>query len=202
MSNACSESACCKHQQMSISSLIEMSHEAHEAVPPRSFDEWTDAAIDCLQQDRERGIPESEASLATKMIERAFAEQDSNRLQALVAKFEKAIQDYDARLSASTAALAAFSNSSIPVHSTSDTIARNAPALRHEDAEALPPYGTALGAPALLDVSHDHAASPAAPADDGSFYHDPHAHKSHNAPASLNEYTAALPRYVGTAPWN
>ncbi len=142
MSNACSEpeSAWCTHQRMSVSSLIEMPiQEGHEAVPPRSFDEWTDAAFDCLQRYCERSIPGY--SLATKMVKKAFTDQDSNRLQALVAKFEKAIQDSDARLADSTAALTAFSNSSIPVHSTSDTIA---PALRHEDAEALPPwkYGT------------------------------------------------------------
>jgi hypothetical protein len=75
---------------MSISSLIDMPYEGHEAVPPRSFDEWTDAAFDCLQRYCERGIPGS--SLATKMVEKPFTDQDSNRLQALVAKFETAIQ--------------------------------------------------------------------------------------------------------------
>jgi hypothetical protein len=60
---------------MSISSLIDMPYEGHEAVTPRSFDEWMDAAFDCLQQYRERAIPE--LSLATKMVEKAFAEQDS-----------------------------------------------------------------------------------------------------------------------------
>ena len=75
---------------MSISSLIDMPYEGHEAVLPRSFDEWTDAAFDCLEQYRARGMPDS---LATKMVEKAFAEQDSNRLQALVAKFEKAIRE-------------------------------------------------------------------------------------------------------------
>ncbi len=63
-----------------------MSYEGHEAVPPHRFDEWTDAAFDCLQQYCERGIPGS--SLAIKMVEEAFTDQDANRLQALVAKFE------------------------------------------------------------------------------------------------------------------
>jgi hypothetical protein len=138
--------------------------------------------FDCLQRYCERSIPGY--SLATKMVEKAFTDQDSNRLQALVAKFEKAIQDSDARLADSTAALAAFSDSSITVHSTSDTLARNAPVLRHEHTAALPLYGTACEAPALRHESHDHAVPLAAPSDDVSFYHDTLAH---NAPASRNE---------------
>jgi hypothetical protein len=190
---------------MSISSLIDMPYEGHEneAVPPVSLlDELMHAAYDCLQQFRARGMPDT---VERSVLDKAFTEStqsNSPRLRALISRFEKAIQAHDARLlhaSHDTAALAAFSGSSIPVYSTSDTLAR------HEDAEALPPYGTALGAPASLHVSHDHAAPPAAPAGDGSFHHDPHAHKSHkthNAPVSLNqhEHTAALPRYDGTAP--
>jgi hypothetical protein len=127
-----------------------MSYEGHEAVaavPPCSLDELMDAAYDCLEQFRDRGMPDT---VERNILDRAFTSNNSSRLLALVAKFEKAIQAHDARLlDASTAALAAFSDSSVPVHSTSDTLARNAPALRQEHAEAAPP---------------------AAPADDCSFY--------------------------------
>jgi hypothetical protein len=123
------------------------------------------------------------------MGEKAFAEQDSNRLRALVAKFEKAIQDYDARLSASTVALAAFSHSSITAYSTSDTLA---PALRHEDTAALPLFGTACEAPALR---HAPAVPLAAPSEEVPLFHDT---LPRNAPASRNEHTEALPHYVGT----
>jgi hypothetical protein len=176
-----------------------MSYEGHEAVPPCSLDELMDAAYDSLEQFRERGMPDT---VERNMLDRAFTSNDSSRLRALVAKFEKAIQAHDARLlDASTAALAAFSYSSIHVHSTSDTLARNAPALRQEHVVALPPrpYGAACEAQTsrLLHESHAHAAPPAAPADDCSFYPDP---RAHNAPASRREHTAALPHYVGTAP--
>ncbi len=77
-------------------------------------------------------------SLAKKMVEKAFTERDSSRLQALDTRFEKAVQTHDARLAASTAVLAAFSEISLPVHPISNTLACNAPALRHEHTVALP----------------------------------------------------------------
>ncbi len=43
------------------------------------------------------------------MFDRAIKESNSSRLQALVTRFEKAIPIHDARLAASTAALAALS---------------------------------------------------------------------------------------------
>jgi hypothetical protein len=101
-------------------------------------------------------------------------------------------------LAASTAALAAFSDSSITVYPTSDPLACNAPALRHEHMAALPLYGTACEAASAL--RHDHAATLAAPSElslleDCPLYPDTLAR---NAPASPNEHTAALPPY-GTA---
>jgi hypothetical protein len=126
-----------------------MSYEGHEAVPPRSLDELRDAACDCLEQYRERGM---EDNLERTLVDKAVQQDNSSRLQALVARFEKAIE-----------ALAAFSDSSIPVFPTSDTLARNAPALRHEHTVALPLYGTACEAPVFC--RHDHAAPPAAPSE-------------------------------------
>ncbi len=159
MSNAWSEPACCKRQRISISSLTDTSYEGHEAVPPRSLDELTDAACDCLEQYRERSMQDK---LERTLVDKAVQQDNSSRLQALVARFEKAIQAHDARLAASTAALAALSEISgtareapalrhdhtaplaapseisIPAFPTSYTLARNAPALRHEHTSALP----------------------------------------------------------------
>jgi hypothetical protein len=52
----------------------------------------------------ERDMPDS---LERTFIKSAYKKGDSSRLQALVAKYEKAIQTYDARLAAATAASAA-----------------------------------------------------------------------------------------------
>jgi hypothetical protein len=190
MSNAWPEPACPKRQPISTSSLIDMSSESHEAVPPRSLEELMDAACDSLEQFRDRSMPDS---VERNMLDKAITSSSSLRLQALVARFEKAIQAHDARLLAgSTAVLAAFSDSSITVYSTSDTLARNAPALRHEHTAALPLYGTACEAPAL---HHDVAAPLAAPSElpeDAPFYPETLAR---NAPVLRHEHTAALPHY-------
>ena len=67
-----------------------------------------DAAWNCLrEQNHERGM-DAEV-LAKKRVDRAFTDSNSSRLQALVAKFEKAIQAHHAHLAASMAALAALS---------------------------------------------------------------------------------------------
>jgi hypothetical protein len=132
------------------------------------------------------------------LLDKAITSSSSSRLQALVARFEKAIQAHDARLLAgSTAALAAFSVISITVYSTSDTLARNEQALRHEHTAELPLYGTACEAPALC---HDHAAPLAAPSErtlpeDAPFYPETLAR---NAPALRHEHMVALPHYIGT----
>jgi hypothetical protein len=47
--------------------------------------------------------------LANKMVEKAFTEKDSSRLQALVARCDKAIQTHNARLAANLAALSEIS---------------------------------------------------------------------------------------------
>ena len=47
--------------------------------------------------------------LANKMVEKAFTEKDSSRLQALVARCDKAIQTHNARLAADLAALSEIS---------------------------------------------------------------------------------------------
>jgi hypothetical protein len=97
-----------------------MSYESHESVPPRSFNEWMDAACDGLDQFQRE---EQNRFLCDKMVEKAFAERDSSRLQALIARFEMAIQAHDACLAANTAAFAALSEIS--------GTACEAPALRH-----------------------------------------------------------------------
>jgi hypothetical protein len=83
-----------------------MSDEGHEAAPPRSFDELMDAAWECLEQYRERSVYDK---LERELVDKAVQLDNSARLQALVAKFEKAIQAHDARLAVSTAALVALS---------------------------------------------------------------------------------------------
>ncbi len=85
-----------------ISSLTDMSDQGHEAAPPRSLAELMDAACDFLEQYRERGMPNT---VERNMLDRTFTESNSSRLQALVARFEKAIQvhAHDARMAACTA---------------------------------------------------------------------------------------------------
>jgi hypothetical protein len=90
--------SCSKRQQIRISSLTDMSDGGHEAAPPR----WTRLGI--VSENRiMRG-----AWTPKNLRKKGFTDSNSSRLQALVAKFEKAIQAHSARLAASTAALAAL----------------------------------------------------------------------------------------------
>ncbi len=51
-----------------------------------------DAARDCLDQYRERSMDDT---LERTMVDRAVKESNSSRLQALIERFEQAIQPHD-----------------------------------------------------------------------------------------------------------
>jgi hypothetical protein len=130
MSNAWSESDShygSKRQRISISSLTDMSD---EAAPPRSFDELMDATCDCLEPYLERGMDDK---VERKIQKNAFTESNSSRFQALVARFEKAIQTHDTRLAASTVALAAL----LPVAYSGNIQERNSKPRRQQGMQHL-----------------------------------------------------------------
>jgi hypothetical protein len=81
------------YKRLRIDSLIHMSHEASPPPAPLCIDNLMDSLCDVLGLARVRGIT---TVLEQNMIEKAFEERNSSRLQTLVAQVEVKIRNHDA----------------------------------------------------------------------------------------------------------
>ncbi len=76
------------YQRLRIDSLIHMSDEDTPPPAPPCIDDLMDSLCDVLEQARVRGIA---TLLNPKIIEKAFEERNSSRLQSILARVEAKI---------------------------------------------------------------------------------------------------------------
>ncbi len=94
------------NKRLRIDNLIHMSDEAVPPPAPLCIDDLMDSACEWLDLCRDRGL---EIGPETRMIEKAFEERNSSRLQKLIARVEAKLQKIDA------ASVGASSASLVPV---------------------------------------------------------------------------------------
>jgi hypothetical protein len=79
-------------KRLRIDHLIHMSNEAAPPPAPLCIDDLMDSACDCLDLCRDRGV---EIDTERKIIEKAFDERNSARLEKLIARVEAKLKKFD-----------------------------------------------------------------------------------------------------------